>query len=217
MRSKLKEENPDLKNTEISKLLGQAWKSLPVEMRCPYIEREHREREVYKERIAKWRKERREQEALAKIQREAVTEQFINCGGLSSSNHHLPTIAAAPELSSTSTNAKTATSRKDGLGIPAPPPIASWDPAVSAFDSQGQSSESTLISSPSSSPTFESRDSSKRSPPSAMDLNLAPFIGTTRQFLEGLNIPSTFPQSEMYRTVEGSEDDFSSEMVTFGR
>ena len=77
MRPQLKRENPGMKNTEISKLLGQAWKVAPEDVRKPHIEREHREREDYKRRIAKWRKERKEEENLKKLHRQAITEQYI--------------------------------------------------------------------------------------------------------------------------------------------
>ena len=69
-----------MKNTDISKLLGQHWKALPLSMRQPYIDREHREREAYKTKIAEWREERKKLETLSRQQREAVATQYANSG-----------------------------------------------------------------------------------------------------------------------------------------
>jgi hypothetical protein len=66
-----------LKNTEISKLLGQAWKNSSQEVRRPHIERELREREVYKRKVAKWREEQKEQESLKTVKRQALTEEYM--------------------------------------------------------------------------------------------------------------------------------------------
>ena len=76
----MKQENPNMKNTEISKLLGQQWKEAPQEVRQPHIDREHRERELYKGVIAEWRKQRRKEEACVRQQRIAVAEQYIRSG-----------------------------------------------------------------------------------------------------------------------------------------
>jgi hypothetical protein len=70
-----------MKNTEISKLLGQQWKSSPSEVRQPHIELEQRERELYKSKIAEWKTHKEKEEAFAKKQRQAVTEQYMRSGG----------------------------------------------------------------------------------------------------------------------------------------
>uniref|UniRef100_A0A7S2HFZ5 HMG box domain-containing protein n=1 Tax=Helicotheca tamesis TaxID=374047 RepID=A0A7S2HFZ5_9STRA len=54
-RSILKSENPEMKNTDISKKLGEMWKSAPEEERNDYIAREAKERGEYKVAIAEWR------------------------------------------------------------------------------------------------------------------------------------------------------------------
>jgi len=56
-RTELIEENPHVKNTDISKLLGMEWRSIPQEMRQPHIDKEAREREVYHRKISEWRKQ----------------------------------------------------------------------------------------------------------------------------------------------------------------
>jgi hypothetical protein len=53
----IKEQKPGIRNTEISKILGEMWKKASTEERAPHIEREATQREKYKVEIAKWRKE----------------------------------------------------------------------------------------------------------------------------------------------------------------
>jgi hypothetical protein len=62
----VKEEQPDLKNTDVSRRLGELWRNAPEEERQIYIKREAGEREVYKKDIAQWREEHAEQEAARK-------------------------------------------------------------------------------------------------------------------------------------------------------
>ena len=69
-----------MKNTDISRLLGKRWKALPLSIRQPHIDREHREREAYKTKIAEWREERKKVETLSRQQREAVATQYVNSG-----------------------------------------------------------------------------------------------------------------------------------------
>jgi hypothetical protein len=80
-RPKLKKEHPDLKNTELSVLLGQQWKAAPPEVRQPHIAREEHDREIYKARIFEWRRHRKAEETFQKQHRQAVAEQFVRTGG----------------------------------------------------------------------------------------------------------------------------------------
>ena len=48
----IKGENPGMRNTEISRILGEMWKDASDEEKAPHIEREARERAKYKEDIA---------------------------------------------------------------------------------------------------------------------------------------------------------------------
>ena len=54
-RSEIKKERPEIKNTEVSRVLGEMWRNLSAEERAPFVERERKEREVYKVAIAEWR------------------------------------------------------------------------------------------------------------------------------------------------------------------
>ena len=61
-RSELKQANPGLKNTEISKLLGIEWKQCPESVRQPFVEKELREREEYHRKVGLWRQSRKSDE-----------------------------------------------------------------------------------------------------------------------------------------------------------
>lgn len=56
-RSQLKVEHPDVKNTDISRMLGELWRQLPEQERSPHVDREKIERDKYKIAIAAWREE----------------------------------------------------------------------------------------------------------------------------------------------------------------
>ena len=56
-RKSIKDANPELKNTEVSRLLGEMWRGAAMEERQPHIDKEKKEREKYKIAIAAWRKE----------------------------------------------------------------------------------------------------------------------------------------------------------------
>lgn len=56
-RSEIKTDNPDMKNTEVSRILGELWRNLSDEERAPHVERERQQREKYKIAIAAWREE----------------------------------------------------------------------------------------------------------------------------------------------------------------
>ena len=71
-RRELKEKNPGMKNTEVSRLLGEMWRNAPESERRPHIEKEKEEREKYKVAIADWRKEA---EAREREEQKAKAEQ----------------------------------------------------------------------------------------------------------------------------------------------
>ena len=56
-RSVLKQQNPNMKNTEVSRLLGEMWRNASEEEKRPHVEKEKAEREKYKVAIAEWRKD----------------------------------------------------------------------------------------------------------------------------------------------------------------
>lgn len=73
-RHQLKAEFPTLRNTEVSRKLGDMWRSAPEEERAPHIAREKVEREKYKIQMAEWRKDEEKrliEERLAKAKAQA--------------------------------------------------------------------------------------------------------------------------------------------------
>jgi hypothetical protein len=58
-RSQIKAKNPEMKNTEISKMLGNLWRNCPDDDRRPYVEKEKIERDKYKIAMAKWKSSRK--------------------------------------------------------------------------------------------------------------------------------------------------------------
>ena len=52
-RAKEKKANPDMSNTDVSRLLGEIWRSASHKERAPYVEQEEQERAIYKATIAR--------------------------------------------------------------------------------------------------------------------------------------------------------------------
>jgi hypothetical protein len=48
-------QHPDVRNTDISKMLGEEWKNAPAGVRQPHIDKEAREREEYYKKVAAWK------------------------------------------------------------------------------------------------------------------------------------------------------------------
>mmetsp|Transcript_13869 Transcript_13869/g.15639 ORF Transcript_13869/g.15639 Transcript_13869/m.15639 type:complete len:400 (+) Transcript_13869:148-1347(+) len=67
-RRMIKAANPDMRNTEVSRVLGDMWKKVKQEERDPHIQREADERAKYKIATAKWKEEEaaREKERMNK-------------------------------------------------------------------------------------------------------------------------------------------------------
>ena len=64
-RRDIKEANPGMRNTEISRILGGMWKQAPESERAPHIAKEFEERKKYKLKTAEWKlkEEERKKEA----------------------------------------------------------------------------------------------------------------------------------------------------------
>mmetsp|Transcript_54672 Transcript_54672/g.81175 ORF Transcript_54672/g.81175 Transcript_54672/m.81175 type:complete len:451 (+) Transcript_54672:44-1396(+) len=58
MRRQVKKDNPGMSNINVSKILAEMWKNAPEHERASHIEKEAKERALYKVAIAKWRKKR---------------------------------------------------------------------------------------------------------------------------------------------------------------
>jgi len=73
-RTQIKGENPEMKNTEVSRVLGEMWRSLSEQDRQPFADREKVERDKYKVDIADWKQEF---EAKQEARRKTQVEQAI--------------------------------------------------------------------------------------------------------------------------------------------
>jgi high mobility group protein B2 len=82
-RQEIKDKHPNIKNTEISRVLGEIWRNSSDEEKRPFIEQEKVEREKYKKAMAVWKdesenrkeKERMQQEEEMKHRQEELKKQ----------------------------------------------------------------------------------------------------------------------------------------------
>jgi hypothetical protein len=86
-RRQIKSENPTLRNTEVSRKLGEMWREASAEERAPHIAKEKVEREKYKVRIADWREDfEKKQEEQRKMQAEQAAQQAASMASMYSTN-----------------------------------------------------------------------------------------------------------------------------------
>jgi high mobility group protein B3 len=74
-RGLLKKQHPAMKNTEVSRLLGEMWRNASDSDKRPHIENEKEERGKYKTAIAEWRKESEEKQKAQKKAQVEWTDQ----------------------------------------------------------------------------------------------------------------------------------------------
>lgn len=79
-RNSIKDEHPNMKNTEISSILGEQWRNATEEERRPHVEKELRERSKYKAAVEEFKREevaRKEEErkTAARIAATATTRR----------------------------------------------------------------------------------------------------------------------------------------------
>jgi len=73
-RQIVKRKNPELCNTEVSKLLGVMWKNAPKEEKQKYIEHEESKRAIYKSAISEWHKKQEEISLIPEHHQEHVPD-----------------------------------------------------------------------------------------------------------------------------------------------
>ena len=71
-RATVKHDNPDMSNTDVSRLLGEMWRNASPKERAPYVEQEKRERAVYKDEIQKWRDDQARMDAASRTSHQSV-------------------------------------------------------------------------------------------------------------------------------------------------
>ena len=73
-RKHVKEDNPDMANTDISRLLGEMWRNASEREKAPYVEQEKRERAIYKKDIARFREGQARQDAASRTSHKIVQQ-----------------------------------------------------------------------------------------------------------------------------------------------
>ena len=64
-RRQLQAENPDIPNADISRLLGEHWRSARPDVKAPFLEREENERRLYKAKMERWKCDQKLAKSLA--------------------------------------------------------------------------------------------------------------------------------------------------------
>jgi hypothetical protein len=83
-RAEIKSLRPDIKNTEVSRVLGEMWRNLSDVERAPHIERERQEREIYKVAITEWREQNESMKQGAQKDHEIGIEHDVHIDTLGS-------------------------------------------------------------------------------------------------------------------------------------
>jgi hypothetical protein len=63
-RKVLQAENPDMPNSDVSRLLGETWRNLSDELKMPFLRREEAERNVYQVKMKAWKSDQKFIESL---------------------------------------------------------------------------------------------------------------------------------------------------------
>ena len=71
-RQMIKEENPAMENTDISRLLGEMWRNASKQERIPYVEQELKERAIYKEKMKHFREKLAREDAACRSSHQSV-------------------------------------------------------------------------------------------------------------------------------------------------
>uniref|UniRef100_A0A7S2K4A5 HMG box domain-containing protein n=2 Tax=Leptocylindrus danicus TaxID=163516 RepID=A0A7S2K4A5_9STRA len=79
-RPRIKRGNPEMKNMEVSKRLGEMWKSMSLNDRKPFETKYKEALSVYRDAIGKWRKEEASREDNQRKKREAIATAFAERG-----------------------------------------------------------------------------------------------------------------------------------------
>lgn len=74
-RRAVKAENPDMLNTDISRLLGEMWRNATEEEKCPFVEQELIERAQYKEKMSAYKNSKRRNDAESRVSHHDITPQ----------------------------------------------------------------------------------------------------------------------------------------------
>jgi HMG (high mobility group) box len=76
-RQEVKEANPEMNNTDISRLLGELWRAADAVEKEPFVESEKVERAMYNEAIATWREEQAHLDAASRTSHHSVQHSVL--------------------------------------------------------------------------------------------------------------------------------------------
>jgi hypothetical protein len=101
-RSVVKQENPDMSNTDVSRLLGEMWRGHSEKERRPYVEQEEGERAIYKREMAEFKAKQARQDAASRIPHSCIPRENQVARALPSSRRDpVPSYHDAPPAEST--------------------------------------------------------------------------------------------------------------------
>lgn len=63
-RRQIRDENPQLKNTDVSIMLGNEWRNASHAVKLPFIRQEEQEREIYKQEMGKWKTQKEMEQTM---------------------------------------------------------------------------------------------------------------------------------------------------------
>jgi len=66
-RRQLQRENPDVPNSDISRLLGELWRGTGAAEKRPFLEREEAERRMYKAKMEKWKNDQKLEKSMKSV------------------------------------------------------------------------------------------------------------------------------------------------------
>jgi HMG (high mobility group) box len=72
-----KRDNPDMSNTDVSRLLGEMWRNACAKERAPYVEEEEKERAIYKDQIKKFKEEQAKLDAASRTSHNSVPKHIV--------------------------------------------------------------------------------------------------------------------------------------------
>ena len=82
MRPRIKSQNPEMKNIDISKQLGEAWRTASTSEKEPYVEKEKEDRARYKREMLVWNSNKAERDYAERQQQQYTNYAGGSMGGM---------------------------------------------------------------------------------------------------------------------------------------
>jgi len=138
-RPKIKQKNPEMANTNVSRLLGEAWRAATEEEKRPYVEKEKKERDKYKITMEVWKKEKETKEEEArKKQKDLEARWNAYYSSMSGSRGYAAHPFAHQQYAPSSSNQQTVILGPNGTPVVMnmPPPPSSKAAAAATYYSR---------------------------------------------------------------------------------